>query len=75
MTNTEKELLDQISEKLRRGDIQKIAVKAKMTRERVGYCLNSKNDAYNQTIVSAALDFLSERDEQIKESLKKITSL
>ena len=75
MTSNENGVLVSINEKLRRGDIQKIAVKAGLTRERTGFCLNPKNDAYNQKVVNAALDVLTERQNAAGNNLKQLESI
>lgn len=75
MTSNELGVLNSINEKLKYGDIQKIAELADLTRERTGFCLNPKNDAYNEVVVEKALVVIEEREAKTSGQLKKLNSL
>ena len=75
MTNTEKEVLLQIKQNLKHGDIKQIAERAKKTREYTAHCLNPKNDTYNEPIVQAALDHIREREEKVKNDLSQLKAI
>lgn len=69
MTKEERGLLIAVNEKLKHGDIIKIAAESNYSREYCGMVLNPTNDHYNQKIVDAAVKVISNRSAGIKEKI------
>ena len=73
LTENQTEVLQKINERLVKGDIRDIAIKAKMHRYTVSLCLSLNSDRFNQKIIDIAIEIIVAREQITKKSLTKIT--
>jgi len=75
MTKTEKDIVIEISDRLKRGDIGEIAKICNKSREHVGNVLNPNHEAYADDIVDAAINYLKNRENNNKRKLETLSEL
>ena len=72
LSQTEIEVLEAIKKELVKGDIKKIAKKAKYSRTTVSNALSVNSEVYNQKIVDVAIGLIEKRKQDTKKAYEKL---
>lgn len=75
MTTEQIEILNRINNQMARGDIKKISIKTRLSREYVGKVLNPDSDAFNEKVVDTAIKIIEDRNSKNKRRLSQLAAI